>query len=415
MPAAEGIKYDPEGICPETVCDGFRRAETLAKKYMRLLRNYQVFWYILYGLIALGCGIGNVAKQHTLDWFWIVIGAEAMAASLTLLPSLVSTGKKWVCSLAGFTVSLLFLLLVCCVYSGGTWFFTAASSVLLGMGVVFLGPVLNTLTLPDSLKDQKFSLYLCIVLILLYVQLGVICIQTGGRWYWMAFVSILFAAWLLFGALVIRKLPLEAEWKNRKALLYFGGVLLLLLLIYGVYCLQYGRGWFVSAAVWTVFGVSLVILPFLLFKNQIPLKPHRALAYLGFETVWLFLGLFWEGATVAGVITALLSVLLPWGWLGALRYLPIGKWFRTGIAFFWTGLWCWLYPWILDRVYVLCYGWDSDNLSSLIIPADFSNWQDFATRGNNIFLLFLLAMGLLGAGCMAVGIWKRQKDEEKEK
>lgn len=392
-----------------------RRAETLAKKYMRLLRNYQVFWYIFYGLIALGCGIGNMAVQHTLSWFWIVLGAEAMAASLTLLPALVPEGKKGLCTLGGFTVSLLYLLMVCCLYSGGTWFFTAASSVLLGMGVVFLGPVLNALPLPENLRNQKFSLYLGSVLILLYLQLGVICISAGGKWYWTAFISILFASWLLFGPLVLRKLPLEGEWKNRKSSLYFGIGLLLLLALYGVCCLQDHGDWFVSAVIWTVFGVSLIVLPFLLWKNQIPLKPHRALAYLGFETVLLFVGVIWDGAGKADVLTALLSVLLPWGWLGALRYLTVGKWFRAGSVFWWTGLWCWLYPWFMDRIYVLYFGWNMDNLYSLRIRADFSNWQDFATRGNNIFLLFLLAMGLLGAGCMAVGIWKRQKDEEKEK
>ena len=27
---------------------------------------------------------------------------------------------------------------------------------------------------------------------------------------------------------------------------------------------------------------------------------------------------------------ALLCLALPWGWLGALRYLPLGRWFRAG-------------------------------------------------------------------------------------
>lgn len=386
-----------------------RRAETLAKRYLRLLRNYRIFWYILYGLIALGCGIGNIMAQHSLSWFWIVIGTEAMAASLTLLPAMVPVGKRRLYSLAGFTVSWLFQLLACCIYSGGTWFFTAAASVLLGMGIVFGGFVLNVLPLPETLKNQKFSLYLAAVLGLLYLQLGVICISTGGNWYWMAFVSSLFAVWLLFGPLVLRKLPLEGIWKNRRTLLYFVAGLLLWLALYGVYYIQNGKNGFVSAAVWTVFGVSLVILPYLLFKNQIPLKPHRALAYLGFETILLFVGVIWEGATTADILTTLLSVLLPWGWLGTLRYLPVGKWVRAGMGFWWTGLWCWLYPWFMDRIYIYYLGWESNNLYSLRIRADFSNWQDWATRGNNIHLLILLVLGLLGLGAVAMGIWRDHK------
>lgn len=389
-----------------------RRAETLAKKYLQLLRNYRIFWYVLYGLIALGCGIGNIAAQHALSWFWIVIGAEAMAASVTLLPAVAPNGKRGLYSLLGFTLSWLFLMLACCLYSGGTWFFVAAASILLGMGVVFLGPVLHAMPLPEILRNQKFSLYLAAVLALLYLQLGVICIYTGGSWYFTACASILFGAWLIFGPLVLMKLPLEGEWKNRKASLYFGIGLLCILMLYGVCCLKSNEDWFVSAALWTVFGVSVVVLPFLLFKNQIPLKPHRALAYLGFETVLLFAGVFWEGGGKIGILTTLIFVILPWGWLGALRYLPIGRWFRAGVGFWWTGLWCWLSPWIMDRIYLIHYGWEKENLySPFRIGADFLNWQDMVIRVNNIHLLIMLIMGLSGLVCMVMGIWKQRRKE----
>ncbi len=390
-----------------------RRAETLARKYLKLLRNYRVFWYLLYGLTALACGIGNLAVQHTLSWFWIVVAAELMAASVTLVPALVPEGRKGLCSLGSFTVSLLFLLLVCCIYSRGAWFLTAAASVLLGMGVIFLGPVLHALPLPENLKNLKFSIYLGTVLCLLFIQLGVICVSTGGDWYLTAVAGILLAAWLIFGAFVLRQLPLPGEWKKRKALLYFGTGLVLLLALYGVRCFADGGDWFVSASVWTVFGVSVVILPFLLAKDQIPVKPYRALTYLGFESVLLIAGMVWEGAGKAGLLSAALCLLLPWGLLGVLRYLPVGRWFRAGAGLWWTGIWVWLAPWIGDKIYVLCYHWKNQNLySPFHIRADFSNWQDNVTCANNVLLLVLIGIFVAGAVCMAVGIWRKKTGKD---
>ena len=66
-----------------------RNAETLAKKYLTLLRRVRWTQYILYGGTALICLICNLAVGHTLDWFWLVLTGEMVGASLTLLPVLV--------------------------------------------------------------------------------------------------------------------------------------------------------------------------------------------------------------------------------------------------------------------------------------------------------------------------------------
>lgn len=66
-----------------------RTAETLAKKYLSLLRRLRWIQYILYGGTALICLICNLAVGHTLDWFWLVLTGELVGASLTLLPILV--------------------------------------------------------------------------------------------------------------------------------------------------------------------------------------------------------------------------------------------------------------------------------------------------------------------------------------
>ena len=219
---------------------------------------------------------------------------RGLHGGLTLLPTFVPEGRRGLASLGGFTGCLLLLLLVCCLYTGGDWFLIAGVSVLFGMGLVFLPFALRALPLPEELAHRKVSLYVGIELLLLLALFGVACLYTGGTW-------------------------------------------------------------FLSAALWTVFGLGIALLPLLL--RQLPLpwnwSRHKAVVYLSFESILLLAGLAWEGRTgdfpLPMLPIALLCLALPWGWLGALRYLPLGRWFRAGVGLAWTGLWIWLAPFVLDR------------------------------------------------------------------
>ncbi|KGF55346.1 helix-turn-helix domain-containing protein [Flavonifractor plautii] len=110
-----------------------RTAETLAKKYLSLLRRLRWIQYILYGGTALICLICNLAVGHTLDWFWLVLTGELVGASLTLLPILVKQ-YRGVITLGGFTLSLELLLLAACLFSGGDWFLLASAGCCWGWG-----------------------------------------------------------------------------------------------------------------------------------------------------------------------------------------------------------------------------------------------------------------------------------------
>ena len=114
-----------------------RSADRLAAKYLRLTRNYRAALYILFGAVLLGCAIGNLAAQGTLSWFWIVLAAVGLAASPTLVPALAimnpkTEGVKWHLAAASFLVWLELLLLICCLYTGGTWLPVAGTAVLFG-------------------------------------------------------------------------------------------------------------------------------------------------------------------------------------------------------------------------------------------------------------------------------------------
>lgn len=124
-----------------------RNAETLAKKYLALLRRVRWTQYILYGGTALICLICNLAVDHGLTWFWLVLTGEMVGASLTLLPVLVKQ-YRGAATLGGFTLSLELLLLASCLFSGGDWFLLASAGVLFGLGMAFLPVVLRELPKP---------------------------------------------------------------------------------------------------------------------------------------------------------------------------------------------------------------------------------------------------------------------------
>ena len=91
----------------------------------------------LFMIPILVCLIINIASGAGMGWFFIVLAGLAVAASLILVPILAPESKLfW--TLCAFTVSLMVLLGVVCLVTGGKWFWIASSASLFGLGVVFL-------------------------------------------------------------------------------------------------------------------------------------------------------------------------------------------------------------------------------------------------------------------------------------
>lgn len=180
-----------------------RNHEKLAKRYMTIIRRYKMAQYLIYGLALFVCFICNIAVQHTVSWFFIVLASILTAASLTLLPVLVEKRRRLI-TLAGFTGTLLFLLLVCCLYTGGDWFLVAAVSVVFGLSVVFLPLVSNAIWLPASLDRHKALLCLAADSVLLFLLLLVCDIYTQGGWFLSAALPIaLYCLLLPWGILLV--------------------------------------------------------------------------------------------------------------------------------------------------------------------------------------------------------------------
>lgn len=150
-----------------------RQVELQAQKYRHLRNAYLWTWNVLYGVAVLTCLICNLAITHGLTWFFIVVASCMTAYSLTNLPLLV-TKKKVIVILGTFFVTLNLLLLTCCIYTSGNWFFVSFAALLFSFSVLFTPIVLRELVLPGKLGEHKALLSMGADTLLLFLLLAVV-------------------------------------------------------------------------------------------------------------------------------------------------------------------------------------------------------------------------------------------------
>ena len=132
-----------------------RRMKHEARKF-RMIRSAW-FWVptISYAVALLICFICNLAVNHTLSWFFIVL--TALLCAYTFVPTFTSffkSKKLFVFALTSY-LSIFLLLFTCAVYTGGlSWLLTACIGVLIGYASVFV---------PIFLSKTKISRYKFIV------------------------------------------------------------------------------------------------------------------------------------------------------------------------------------------------------------------------------------------------------------
>ena len=91
---------------------------------------------LIFAVPILVCLVVNLATGAGLTWFFIVLAAILVAASLIVVPLMVPENKMFT-TMASFAGSVLLLLGVICIYSRGNWFLVAASSTLFGLTRLF--------------------------------------------------------------------------------------------------------------------------------------------------------------------------------------------------------------------------------------------------------------------------------------
>lgn len=152
------------------------------------------------------CMIVNLITGHALNWFFIVLGALLVLASITVMP-LVTYQYRLLKSITAFTGSLLFLLSVICSFTGGTWFFVAGSASLLAIALPTL-PV-AAITLKKEIPLPRKILWIVIadvsLLMLLLFSIGLL-VNTPNYWRITApILSVIFVFFLVIFAILCCK------------------------------------------------------------------------------------------------------------------------------------------------------------------------------------------------------------------
>ena len=125
--------------------------DTDTRKMKREARNFRAirsawFWIptICYAVALMTCFICNLAVNHTLSWFFIVLTALICAYSFIPTFTFFFERKKLLVFVLTSYLSICLLLFTCAVYTGGlSWFLTACIGVLIGYASVFLPIILS--------------------------------------------------------------------------------------------------------------------------------------------------------------------------------------------------------------------------------------------------------------------------------
>lgn len=293
--------------------------------------------------------------QRRLDWFFIVLFSVAVAASLTLAPAIAAMHPKTEnyrapITLGCFVLSVELLLLTCCIFTGGDWFFIAGISVLLGSAVLLLPMVMAKLPLPAAFADRKASVWLLLSLALLLVLLAVCAIYTGGGWLPVTIIAVIFGTGFFTLPVLLRQLPLPEEFQNHKTLIFFAVQTLLLF-----------------ALVWI-----------------------STREYFLFEALPILL----------------IGLVLPWGIMLICRYLRANGAIKGSLCCLLSGMWLWLFPYLCWRfseaqVYV-----DNRPVESILwMNVDFLDWG-VEHISSNVNATVILALILAATVLFVLGIKK---------
>lgn len=178
-------------------------------KYFK--RKSAVAGSVIAGVFALPiliCLIVNLASGHALDWFFIVLAAMLIPASLFVVPLMAPKNRMFL-TMTSLTASIILLLAVCCIYSGGNWFFVAASSVLFGLTICFAPFIACRRPVNAYLKNCKGLAVMAAYTVTFFLM--IICIGLSMKipgFFREAFVisvPLVMMAWIMF--LIIRYLP----------------------------------------------------------------------------------------------------------------------------------------------------------------------------------------------------------------
>ena len=169
------------------------------------------------------CLIVNLATGAGLTWFFIVLAALLVAASLIIVPLMVPKNKMFT-TMTSFTAAVMVLLAVCCIYTGGNWFFVAASGTLFGLTMLFAPFIANRKPVNAYLGNHKGLTVMSAYTLTFFLMMVCIGLHTGPAAFFplaMAIsIPLVLMAWAIFT--VCRYLRVNACTKTGLCILAVG-------------------------------------------------------------------------------------------------------------------------------------------------------------------------------------------------
>ncbi len=217
---------------------GLERESALSSQAKFFKRRSAAVGAVLAGVFMLPVLICMIVGLATggISWVLIVLASMLIPASLAAVPLLAPENKAlW--TLGSFAVSLTLLLAVCCIITGGNWFFTAASAVLFGLSVIFAPFAVRAKPIASRLGSRKGIAALGLDT-LLYI-LMMLCIGLSGglsaRYYGLsAMISAPILLWLWALVLTVRCKKLGGLFKAAIILGTTGLIMIVCDMIFGI-------------------------------------------------------------------------------------------------------------------------------------------------------------------------------------
>lgn len=255
-------------------------------------------------------------------------------------------------------------------------------------------------------KKRTFTIGICTAAILMIpVIVCLICnlaIGHGLDWFFIVLTSLLVTASLSV-------VPLITE--DRRGLWTLGSFTISLLLLLLTICLYTRGSWFFLASIPTLFGLSVVFMPYVIHCISLPqlLAHHKGLLVMLWDTLWLYGVIivcgfhastpdYWR---IALEITSF-CLLLPWILFLTIRYLKSNAFIKTGICLLFAGI-------FLSSVNIVIALILHDSYRyHLFRNADFVHWNDatFGVLTSTTTLIITIPLGII---FLIIGCCKGQK------
>lgn len=255
----------------------------------------------------------------------------------------------------------------------------------------------------------KAGVVIAFLLLIPIIITFIVSVNSGGG---LGVFSVVAASMMLVAAVTV--VPLVSP-RKRFVKSILSGILALEFIFFFIDKMNGGGRW-VLWSIPTIFGLSVILFPFVIRNLTLPpvLSDKKALLTMAWDTLWLFLTIF-EICNHSGDIEGMRDgfiialTLMAGVWLAFLvaRYLTVNVWIKAGIIVSIGSIW-------ITFANDVCAYFIEHRKQLTILGANFSNWSDPACANANSLAVTLILGGIVSIVLITIGMvsGKRKQDDQ---